>query len=43
LYKNNVLGVVSEGSPNRQAHIWWKATAEAEAKSETKQNKKEAN
>jgi hypothetical protein len=33
LYKNNVLGVVEEGSPNRQAHIWWKTTAKAEAES----------
>jgi len=30
LYKNNVLEVVEEGSPNRQAHIRWEAT-EAEA------------
>jgi len=36
LYKNNVLEVVEEGSPNRQAHIRWGAKAEAETETETK-------
>ena len=29
MYKNNVLEVVEEGSPNRQAHIRWKAEAKS--------------
>ena len=37
MYKNNVLEVIEEGSPNRQAHIRWEAT-EAEAETETEQN-----
>ena len=35
MYKNNVLEVIEEGSPNRQAHIRREAT---EAETETEQN-----